>query len=254
MIEIEIIPALSDNYIYLLHNKVTKRTAVIDPGVSEPVIKKLKEKKWNLNQIINTHHHNDHTGGNQELMEIWKTALIAPFKEQNKISNITHFVSHDDQINIADISSKVIETPGHTSGHVCYYLRDYDLLFSGDTLFRMGCGRVFEGTMEQMKNSLKLLKNLPDKTQVYCGHEYTLSNTKFCISLEPNNIEVYKEFEEVSRLRSNSSKTIPFLLGNEKKLNPFLKFDDNSLKKSIGLEDKNETEVFTYIRNSKDSF
>ena len=118
----------------------------------------------------------------------------------------------------------------------------------------MGCGRVFEGTMEQMKNSLKLLKNLPDKTQVYCGHEYTLSNTKFCISLEPNNIEVYKEFEEVSRLRSNSSKTIPFLLGNEKKLNPFLKFDDNSLKKSIGLEDKNETEVFTYIRNSKDSF
>ena len=117
----------------------------------------------------------------------------------------------------------------------------------------MGCGRVFEGTMEQMKNSLKLLKNLPDKHK-FIVVTLSLSNAKFCISLEPNNIKIYKEFEEVSRLRSNNSKTIPFLLGNEKKLNPFLKFDDNSLKKSIGLEDKNETEVFTYIRNSKDSF
>ncbi len=254
MIEIEIIPALSDNYIYLLHNKVTKRTAVIDPGVSEPVIKKLKEKKWNLNQIINTHHHNDHTGGNQELMEIWKTALIAPFKEQNKISNITHFVSHDDQINIADISSKVIETPGHTSGHVCYYLKDYDLLFSGDTLFRLGCGRVFEGTMEQMKNSLKKLKNLPDKTMVYCGHEYTLNNAKFCVFLEPANKTIVKEFQEVTRLRNNNDITIPFLLGNEKKLNPFLRFDDNNFKKTIGLDKRDETEVFKFIRNGKDSF
>ena len=254
MLEIYIINAFSDNYIYLLRNEHRNMTSVIDPGESEPVIKFLNNKGWHLDEVINTHHHQDHVGGNKELIDIYKSKLIAPSYENDRILNIDILVSDNETVSITGVSTKVFHTPGHTLGHVCFYMPEEKCLFSGDTLFYLGCGRVFEGTMDQMWLSLVKLRSLPEDTSVYCGHEYTLSNTKFCISLEPNNIEVYKEFEEVSRLRSNSSKTIPFLLGNEKKLNPFLKFDDNSLKKSIGLEDKNETEVFTYIRNSKDSF
>ena len=254
MIEIVIIKAFNDNYIYLLHNKVTLNTAVIDPGDAKPVINKLKEKNWNLSQIINTHHHNDHIGGNDELMKIWKPALVAPIEEKDRISNVTEFVNHNDLIKIANIPTKVISTPGHTLGHVCYYLSDFNLLFSGDTLFRLGCGRVFEGTMEQMKDSLKSLKNLPDETNVYCGHEYTLNNAKFCVSLEPNNEEIWNEYNEISKLRKNNIKTIPFLLGNEKKLNPFLKFDDLNFKKTVGLEKEDETETFKFIRTRKDTF
>ncbi len=254
MIEIEILKALSDNYIYLLHNKVTSHTAVIDPGDAKPVIDKLKEKNWSLNQIIITHHHNDHIGGNEELIEIWNPALVAPIDEKNRIDRVTNFVKHDDVIKIADISAKVISTPGHTLNHVCYYLGDYNILFSGDTLFRLGCGRVFEGTMKQMKNSLKLIKNLPDETNVYCGHEYTLNNAKFCVFLEPNSRIISDEYDKISKLRKNNTITIPFLLGDEKKLNPFLKFDELSFKKILNLETEDETEVFKFIRTSKDSF
>ena len=176
MIHIEIINALSDNYIYLLRNDKENITAVIDPGEAEPISKFLRDNNLNLNQIINTHHHNDHTGGNKELKKKWGATIIAPSYEKGRIPNVDIYVSEGDSISIAGENAQVIHTPGHTLDHICFYIPDQKYLFSGDTLFYLGCGRVFEGTMEQMWNSLLKLKSLPDDTLVYCGHEYTLSN------------------------------------------------------------------------------
>ena len=254
MIKIEIVPVLSDNYVYIIHNEKNLQTAVIDPGDPKPIIERLKEKQWSLNQIINTHHHNDHIAGNNKLIELWGSKLIAPLHDKERINKVDQYVSDGDTINIVGIDAKVISTPGHTLGHVCYYLQNEEILFSGDTLFRLGCGRVFEGTMEQMKDSLKKLKDLPDNTNVFCGHEYTLSNAKFCVYLQPNNIQIKKKYDEIFQLRNKGNFTIPFKLNEEKKFNPFLQFDNNEFKKSIGLENMNQTETFQYLRHKKDSF
>ena len=254
MIHIELISALSDNYIYLLHNDKENVTAVIDPGEADPVIKILKDKNWNLDQIINTHHHNDHTGGNVELKKQWGSQLIAPSYEKDRISNVDIFVSHDDIISIAGVDAKVIHTPGHTLGHVCFYMPEQKCLFSGDTLFYLGCGRVFEGTMEQMWDSLLKLKSLPDDTLVYCGHEYTLSNAKFSTYIDPNNQLLKQTCADINNKREKEIPTIPFLLGKEKKINPFLRADDNSFTTSIGLNINNPKESFTKMRLQKDNF
>ena len=254
MIEIEIVPALSDNYIYIVHNQQKSMTAVIDPGESEPVIKILKEKNWKLDEIINTHHHFDHIGGNADLKKSSNPKLIAPSYDKHRINDVDQFVSEKDNIQIAGFDTEVIYTPGHTLGHVCYFLKNQKILFSGDTLFRLGCGRVFEGTMEDMKNSLKKIINLPDDINVYCGHEYTLSNAKFCVSLEPDNSELIKKYKEIQNLRNSNHITIPFKLGEEKKLNPFLKFHDSKFKHSINIDNFNEVETFEYLRNKKDNF
>lgn len=254
MIHIELIKALSDNYIYLLHNDKDNITAVIDPGEANPVTKVLKDKNLNLDQIINTHHHNDHTGGNAELKEYWGAQLIAPSYEKDRISNVDLFVSHDDIISIAGIDTKVIHTPGHTSGHVCFYMPEQKYLFSGDTMFYLGCGRVFEGTMEEMWNSLLKLKSLPDDTLVYCGHEYTLSNAKFSTHIDPYNELLKKTYIIINNNSEKGIPTIPFLLGEEKKINPFLRADENSFTTSIGLNKNSPTEAFTKMRLQKDSF
>ena len=254
MIHIELISALSDNYIYLLHNDKENVTSVIDPGEADPVIKVLKDKNWNLDQIINTHHHNDHTDGNAELKKQWGSQLIAPSYEKDRISNVDIFVSHDDIVSIAGIDAKVIHTPGHTLGHVCFYMPEQKCLFSGDTMFYLGCGRVFEGTMEQMWDSLLKLKSLPDDTLVYCGHEYTLSNAKFSTYIDPNNQLLKQTCAEINNKREKELPTIPFLLGKEKKINPFLRADESSFNTSIGLNINNPTESFRKMRLQKDNF
>tara|TARA_B110000914_G_scaffold6663_1_gene5617 strand:- start:30 stop:794 length:765 start_codon:yes stop_codon:yes gene_type:complete len=254
MIHIELISALSDNYIYLLHNDKENITSVIDPGEADPVTRVLKDKNWNLDQIINTHHHNDHTGGNVELKKQWGSQLIAPSYEKDRISNVDIFVSHDDIISIAGVDAKVIHTPGHTLGHVCFYMPEQKCLFSGDTMFYLGCGRVFEGTMEQMWDSLLKLKSLPDDTLVYCGHEYTLSNAKFSTYIDPNNQLLKQTCAEINNKREKELPTIPFLLGKEKKINPFLRADESSFNTSIGLNINNPTESFRKMRLQKDNF
>ena len=254
MIHIELISALSDNYIYLLHNDKENITSVIDPGEADPVTRVLKDKNWNLDQIINTHHHNDHTGGNAKLKKQWGSKLIAPSYEKDRISNVDIFVSHDDIVSIAGADAKVIHTPGHTLGHVCFYLPEQKCLFSGDTMFYLGCGRVFEGTMEQMWNSLLTLKSLPDDTLVYCGHEYTLSNAKFSTHIDPNNQLLKQAYTDINHKREKQLPTIPFLLGKEKKINPFLRADDSSFTTSIALNTNNPKEIFRQIRLQKDNF
>ena len=254
MLEIFIINALSDNYVYLLRNEKENLTSVIDPGEAEPVIKFLKKKKWNLDEIINTHHHHDHVGGNNKLLDVYKSKLIAPSYEKNRISNVDKFVSDNETINIAGVSTKVIHTPGHTLGHVCFYMPEEKCLFSGDTLFYLGCGRVFEGTMDQMWLSLVKLRSLPDHTSVYCGHEYTLSNMKFANYIDTNNALLNKVSLEIKNKREKGLPTVPFNLGVEKKINPFLRADDDNFIKLVGLSRKNGSECFGEIRHKKDSF
>ena len=251
---IEIVPVLNDNYVYIIHNHEKCLTSVIDPGDAEPVIKKLKERNWHLNEIINTHHHGDHIAGNNELIDLYGSKLIAPLYDKSRIKKVDKFVSDNDLISIAGYKTKVIHTPGHTLGHVCYYLEHERILFSGDTLFRLGCGRVFEGTMQQMKKSLDKLKVLPDDTNIYCGHEYTLSNSKFCLYLQPNNYKLNKKFIEISEMRKKNLFTVPFKLGEEKDFNPFLQYDKESFKKSINHQNKNNDDIFTYLRTQKDKF
>ena len=254
MLEIFIINALSDNYIYLLRNEHKNITSVIDPGEAEPVIKFLNSKNWHLDEIINTHHHHDHIGGNRQLLDIYKSKLIAPSYENNRISNIDILVSDNETVNITGISTKVFHTPGHTLGHVCFYMPKEKCLFSGDTLFYLGCGRVFEGTMDQMWLSLLKLRSLPEDTSVYCGHEYTLSNMKFANYIDSKNALLNKVSLEIKNKREKGLPTVPFNLGVEKKINPFLRADDDNFIKSVGLNSNNASDSFGEIRLKKDSF
>ena len=254
MLEIFIINALADNYIYLLRNEHKNITSVIDPGEAEPVINFLNNKRWHLDEVVNTHHHHDHIGGNRKLIDIYKSKLIAPSYENNRISNIDIVVSDNETINITGISTKVFHTPGHTLGHVCFYMPEEKCLFSGDTLFYLGCGRVFEGTMNQMWTSLLKLKSLPEDTSVYCGHEYTLSNMKFANYIDTNNALLNKISLEIKNKREKGLPTVPFNLGIEKRINPFLRADDDNFIKSVGLSSINATESFEEIRLKKDNF
>ena len=254
MLEIFIINSLSDNYIYLLRNEQKNITSVIDPGEAEHVIRFLNSKNWHLNEIINTHHHHDHIGGNDKLVNVYKSKLIAPSYENNRISNVDVFVSDNESLNIAGVFTKVIHTPGHTAGHVCFYMPEEKFLFSGDTLFYLGCGRVFEGTMDQMWLSLLKLRSLPDDTNVYCGHEYTLSNMKFANYIDSDNNLLNEVSSEIRSKRKEGLPTIPFNLGIEKKVNPFLRADNDELIKSVGLGKNNASETFREIRLKKDNF
>ena len=254
MLEIFTINALSDNYVYLLRNKEKKITSVIDPGEAEPVIEILNSKNWHLDEIINTHHHHDHIGGNNKLLDVYKSKLIAPFYDRNHISNVDIFVSDNETLNIAGVSTKVIHTPGHTLGHVCFYMPEEKCLFSGDTLFYLGCGRVFEGTMDQMWSSLVKLKSLPDDTNVYCGHEYTFSNMRFANYIDQNNQFLNTISFEIRRKRDKGLPTIPFNLGSEKKVNPFLRADEEDFTNSLGLKTVDAAKIFGEIRLKKDNF
>ena len=254
MLEIFIINALSDNYIYLLRNEHKNITSVIDPGESEPVLEFLNNKNWHLDEIINTHHHHDHIGGNKKLLDVYKSKLIAPSYENNRISNINIPVSDNETHNIAGVLAKVIHTPGHTLGHVCFYMPEEKCLFSGDTLFYLGCGRVFEGTMDQMWLSLVKLRSLPDDTTVYCGHEYTLSNMKFAKYIDSENALLDEVSLEIKNKREKLLPTVPFNLGIEKKINPFLRADDDDFIQSVGLRSNNASESFGKIRLKKDNF
>ena len=254
MLKIFVINALSDNYIYLLRNEHKNITSVIDPGESEPVLEFLNNKNWHLDEIINTHHHHDHIGGNKKLLDVYKSKLIAPSYENNRISNINIPVSDNETHNIGGVLAKVIHTPGHTLGHVCFYMPEEKYLFSGDTLFYLGCGRVFEGTMDQMWLSLLKLRSLPEDTTVYCGHEYTISNMKFAKYIDNDNDLLNEVSLEIKNKREKALPTIPFNLGIEKKINPFLRADDDNFIQSIGLSSNNASESFGKIRLKKDNF
>ena len=252
--EITTIKSLTDNYIWILRNNSDNLTAVIDPGESDSVNKTLKKNQWDLNQIINTHHHYDHTDGNSKLKEKWNAELVAPKQEKNKIPNIDIEVKDGDLINLAGLKAKVIHTPGHTIGHVVYYLEKEKILFAGDTIFSLGCGRVFEGSMEDMYLSLKKIKNLDPKTLIYCGHEYTENNLKFAKEVEKQNNDFNFFSNKISNLKELDLPTIPTVLEDELKCNPFLRTNNPNIASYFGVSNYSDLEIFSKLRDLKDRF
>lgn len=253
-LEIEQILVLNDNYVYLLHDPETGATGVVDPAVADPVVAALNRRGWRLTHILNTHHHSDHTGGNLELKERTGCTIIGPRADTDRIPGIDVPVGQDDAVRLGNAEARVFDVPGHTKGHIAYWFADSDALFCGDTIFSLGCGRMFEGTPAQFWKSLKALRALPDSTRVYCAHEYTQANWRFCLSVDPDNPVLKARGEEINRLRAKGLPTVPSILGDEKAANPFLRADDPALADALGLSGQPPETVFAEVRKRKDRF
>ncbi len=254
MIEITQIPALDDNYIYVIIDKETKKTACIDPSKAKPVLSFLKKEGLQLDFILNTHHHFDHVGGNLDIKRETGCKVVGPEIDKRRIPGIDICLRHNQVFNLGKTLFDIFEIPGHTIGHICYYSKNCNVLFCGDTLFSLGCGRIFEGSPKQMWSSIKLLKQLPDETLIYCAHEYTLANSLFAIEIDFENKFLQKKVIEIKEKRKRNISTIPTLLGEEKKTNPFLRVDDQSFKRKLGFPEETDCRVFEKIRTMKDNF
>lgn len=253
-LEIVQIPARRDNYIYLLHDAASHKTAVVDPADAPPVEAALHHRGWTLDFILNTHHHNDHIGGNLALKQDYGCKIYGYGPDAVRIPGIDHLLEDDELVEIGEAKAQVIYIPGHTLGHIAYYFPADKALFCGDTLFSLGCGRLFEGTPQQMYDSLQKLAALPDDTLVFCAHEYTQSNGAFALTLEPHNAELCKRMAEVEALRMRGRSTVPSTLGQEKATNPFLREDSAEIRQSLGMQHASSLAVFTEIRHRKDIF
>jgi hydroxyacylglutathione hydrolase len=250
--------ALSDNYIFLLHDAKQNIAAVVDPAEAEPVLKELAELKAELVAILNTHHHHDHVGANQQLIEKFpQVKVYGGAEDKGRIPRQEVFLQEGDRVQFADRVAEVIFVPGHTRAHIAYYFppqtaNEPGELFSGDTLFAGGCGRLFEGTPAQMMESLSKLRSLPDNTRVWCAHEYTLKNLQFALTIDGNNTELQKRSYQVKAQRSRQEPTIPSMLGIEKLTNPFLRWEQPALQLAANSSDPVQT--FARIRGMKDMF
>ena len=250
--------ALSDNYIFLLHEPQQNLAAVVDPAEAKPVLRCLEELGAELVTIFNTHHHADHVGGNRQLLKQFPNATVyGGAEDRGRIPGQQVFLSEGDRVEFADRIGEVFFVPGHTRAHIAYYFpaaKDTEPgdLFCGDTLFAGGCGRLFEGTPAQMVESLGKLRQLPDKTQVWCAHEYTLKNLKFALSVDPNNSELHSRYEQVKQERTRDRATVPSILGVEKRTNPFLRWEEPALKAATSSTEP--VRVFGRLRGMKDQF
>ncbi len=234
------IPVLSDNYIWLMHDSVTQETVVIDPAVSGPVLAEARRHGWRISEIWNTHWHPDHVGGNAEIVAATGCSVTGPADEAAKIPHITRGVRDGEKVDFGGTSFRVLDVRAHTAGHIAYFSDSERVLFCGDSLFAMGCGRLFEGTAEQGFAVMQKLQRLPNDTSVYCAHEYTASNGRFALTIEPENADLLTRMDEVTRARAANVPTVPFTLGEDKKTNPFLR--------AASVED------FAARRTAKDSF
>jgi hydroxyacylglutathione hydrolase len=251
------IPLLRDNYGYLIICQKTNTAGIVDPSEAEPVLRRVELEKVKLTAILNTHHHRDHTGGNEGLLAKQSLEVYGHKNDQGRIPGLTHGVDEGDEIVIGEeVRGSVLFIPGHTTGHVAYLFGNN--LFCGDTLFTAGCGRLFEGTPEQMHGSLKKLMGLPDDTKVYCGHEYTESNLRFAMTLEPKNHKLVSRFERVQGLRARGASTVPSTMEEEKQTNPFLRWDSKEIQarlKSMHRDLRADpVSVFAQMRKLKDAF
>ena len=253
-LEIVQIPTRSDNYVYIFRESDQGQVGVVDPSDAAPVIEALEKQGWSLTHIFNTHHHGDHTGGNLELQEKYGCTIVGPGPDHDRIPGIGVDVADGDTYNFGGAVATVFDTPGHTHGHNAYWFEESDALFCGDTLFALGCGRVFEGTAEQMWGSLDKLRALPDSTLVYCAHEYTQSNAKFAVTIETGNQALIDRAAEIDALRAQNKRTVPSRLGVEKATNPFLRVDLASVAAAVGMSGSGPVDVFAEVRARKDSF
>src|SRR4030081_2591671 len=249
--EIRLFPCLTDNFGYLIHDPATKATASIDAPEAAPVIQALEREGWNLTDILVTHHHGDHAGGIGELKQKYNCRVVAPHDKSAKSANVDLRVGRGVGGKIGDLLARVLETPGHTLDHISYVFDREKALFAADTLFSIGCGRVFEGNYPMMWDSLLKLRALPDDFKLYCGHEYTAANVKFALSVESDNPALKARAAEVARLRADNEPTVPTLLGEEKKANVFLRADEPSVAASVRMKGMSAAEVFGELRERK---
>lgn len=255
MLEIIVLPALSDNYIFLLHDTLTGDTAAVDPADAAPVMLALQQRGWRLDYIFNTHHHADHVGGNLKLKAQTGCRIIGAADDSARIPGIDIALNDGEQIQLGENYIKVMATPGHTLGHIVYYCEGSQALFCGDTLFSLGCGRLFEGSAAQMWQSLQTLKALPPQTRIYCAHEYTEANGRFALNVEADNEALQQRLREVAKLRRENQPSLPSTLESELACNPFLREHSSSIRQLLELDDNaTPIEVFANLRARKDSF
>ena len=238
--QVEIIPCLQDNYSYLIIDDNTNSACVIDPSEAEPIINFLKNRNINLKYILNTHHHYDHIGGNKDLKKKFGSVIVGFKEDADRIPEIDILVEDNQVWQAENFIAKIIHVPGHTSGHICFHFFKEKLVFTGDTLFSLGCGRIFEGTYKEMFESLNKIKSLPEETKVYCGHEYTLNNSKFCIIYDQQNLNLKKKVESIKQQTQDQLPTIPSTIKDELECNIFLR--------------TNDLESFSKLRDLKDNF
>ena len=237
---VEIIPCLQDNYSYLIIDDSNNSACVVDPSETKPIINFLKNKNINLKYILNTHHHFDHIGGNKDLKKKYGSIVLGFKNDSERIPEIDVLLEDNQIWKAENFTAKIMHIPGHTTGHICFHFFENKLIFTGDTLFSLGCGKIFEGTYEEMFNSLNKIKSLPDETKIYCGHEYTLNNSKFCIKHDPNNLNLKNKIENIKKQVKDGMPTIPSTIKDELDCNIFLR--------------TNDLESFSKLRDLKDNF
>lgn len=251
---VDVFPARSDNYGYLLHDEATGRTAALDAPEAAAIRAALTRRGWTLTDIFITHHHIDHVEAIPELKVAFGARVVGPRGEADKIEGLDELVGEGDTVSLGETRFDILEAPGHTLGHIVYHDAAGKHLFSADALFSLGVGRMFEGTPGPMWEGVKRLRALPDDTLVYCGHEYTQSNAKFALSIDPDNAALQARAAEVEALRAEGKPTIPFRLGADKKANPFLRADAPELARHYGIDPSDVAAVFAAIRKGKDVF
>jgi len=253
-LEIQRIPVLGDNYVYLCRDRQTGACAAIDPSIAPPVTAALERLGWKLTHILNTHAHRDHTGGNMDLKRSTGCAVVGGKLDAGDIPGLDIAVNDGDAVKIGSSTAQVFHVPGHTAGHVAYWFEDDRALFCGDTLFALGCGRLFGGTPSQMWSSLARLRALPDDAVVYCAHEYAVANAAFALAVDPQNQALRCYAANIRAMRDAGRPPPPSTMAEERAANPFLRADNESFKQAVGLAGKDAVETFAEIRRRKDGF
>ena len=253
-LQIELIPVLRDNYVYLARDAGGGACAAVDPSVAEPVLAALDRLGWRLTHILNTHHHHDHTGGNIELKRTTGCAIVGNRDDARRIPGIDITVGDGEEFALGEQKALVFDISGHTIGHIAFWFGEAEAVFCGDTLFSLGCGRLFEGTPRQMWSSLTRLRPLPGETRVYCVHEYTESNARFALTIDPHNPALRRRADEVRMQRAEGRPTLPSTIAVERTTNPFLRADDPALQRAVGLDGEDAVVAFAEIRRRKDVF
>ena len=251
---VETLPCLSDNYAFLIIEEEQKKAMLVDAPESGPIMDYLDTNGLKLDYILLTHHHDDHILGVSDLVNTYGCKVVGASEDEQRLPELNMQVKGEDRIKLSNLTFEIFDVPGHTVGHIAFYCEEIGALFSGDSLMAMGCGRLFEGTPKQMWESLKKLMTLDPKTKIYSGHEYTENNAHFCLTIEPENENLKLRIEEIKKLRSTNTPTIPSLLSDELNTNTFLRADLDEVKENIKLDGLDALEVFTEIRKRKDNF
>ena len=254
MLDIRQIPVLSDNYIYLAREPNSGAVAVVDPALAAPVLDEARRLDWRITHILNTHHHGDHVGGNLEIQAATGCTIVGPAHDPDRIPGMAVRVKDRDTYRFGNADAEVFFVPGHTRGHIAYWFKESAALFCGDTMYSIGCGRLFEGTPAQMWTSLSRLRALPPDTRIYCAHEYTASNVRFAVSVDPANTALRAYEAEVTAKRAQNIPTVPSTLALERAANPFLRADAPELQAAMAMSGRNPVEVFAEVRRRKDVF